>query len=147
MVRCGRFMKRLTTLSLILGFNLAVLAADTNTPAWLTRPLSLADALNTALTQNATILKAKNDLEASHGLVVQTRAVALPQLQATGQYKYTDPNAIENFPTGTNSSSGFKQPNQNWNAGIQLVQSIYEGGRMVAAFRAAEATKQQALAQ
>ena len=38
-------------------------------------------------------------------------------------------------------------PNQNWNAGIQLVQSIYEGGKMVAAFRAADATKQQALAQ
>ena len=32
---------------------------DTNTPAWLTRPLSLADALNTALQQNATILKAQ----------------------------------------------------------------------------------------
>ena len=30
-----------------------------------------------------------------YGVVVQTRAVALPQVQATGQYKDTDPDAIE----------------------------------------------------
>src|SRR5476649_2792872 len=89
----------------------------TNSPAWISRPLSLVDCLNIALQQNATILKGKNDLEASHGVVVQTRAVALPQLTAAGQYKYTDPNAIETFPSSPGS------PNQNWNAGIQLVQS------------------------
>ena len=133
-------MKKLTTLSLFLGFTFAVAAADTNAAAWLTRPLSLADALNTALLRNAAILKAQNDLEASHGLVVQTRAVALPQVTASGQYKYTDPSAIEGF-------FGSTQPNENWNAGIQLVQSIYEGGKLVAAIRAADATKQQALAQ
>jgi outer membrane protein TolC len=133
-------MKKLTTLSLFLGFTFAVAAADTNAAAWLTRPLSLADALNTALLRNAAILKAQNDLEASHGLVVQTRAVALPQVAASGQYKYTDPSAIEGF-------FGSTQPNENWNAGIQLVQSIYEGGKLVAAIRAADATKQQALAQ
>jgi outer membrane protein len=116
-------------------------AADTNTPAWLTRPLSLADALNTAHLQNATILKANNDLEASHGIVVQTRAVALPQLVASGQYKYTDPHAIEGFFPGST------QPNENWNSGIQIVQTIYGGGKLIAAIQAAGATKQQALAQ
>src|ERR1700722_6180381 len=121
--------------------------ADTNSAAWISQPLSLLQCLNLALQQNAAILKAKNDLEASHGVVVQTRAVALPQLLASGQYKYTDPNAIENFPIGTNGASGFQQPNQNWNAGVQLVQSIYEGGKIVAAFHAANATRQQALAQ
>ncbi len=96
-------------------------AFDTNSaPPWLTQPLSLADSLNIALKQTPTILKAGNDLEAQYGLVVQTRAVALPQLQATGQYKYTDPDAIENFP-----GSG-KQPNQSWNSGVQIVQSIYQ---------------------
>src|SRR5277367_3433944 len=103
-------MKKLTLLSLLLSFTFAVAAADTNAPDWLTRPLSLADSLNIALAQNATILKAKNDLEASYGIVVQTRAVALPQLVATGQYKYTDRNAIENFPDGTNSTAGSPQP-------------------------------------
>jgi outer membrane protein TolC len=37
--------------------------ADTNSPVWLTQPLSLMQALNIALQQNPTILKAKNDLE------------------------------------------------------------------------------------
>jgi len=120
---------------------------NTNLPGWITRPLPLTDCLNLALQQNATILKARNDLEASHGVVVQTRAVALPQVVASGQYKYTDPNAIENFPAGTNGAAGFHQPNQNWNAGVQIVQSIYEGGKLVAALRAASVTKAQALAQ
>jgi outer membrane protein TolC len=114
--------------------------ADTNSPAWISQPLSLLQSLNLALQQNASILKAKNDLEASQGVVVQTRAVALPQLTASGQYKYTDPSAIENFP-------GTMVPNQNWNAGVQIVQSIYSGGKMVAALKAAGATRQQALAQ
>ncbi len=131
-------MKKLTLLSLFLGFTLATTAAPTNTTAWLTRPLSLADALNTALAQNAAILKAQNDLEAAHGIVVQTRAVALPQLQAAGQFKYTQADAIESF--------GPSQPNRNWNSGIQLVQNVFMGGRMIAAVRAAGATKEQALA-
>ncbi len=133
-------MKKLTLLSLFLGFTFEVVAADTNAPSWLTRPLSLADCLNIALAQNATILKAKNDLEAQYGVVVQTRAVALPQLQATGQFKDTDPSAIESFP-------GTSTPNQNWTAGVQLVQTIYQGGKLLAAVRAAKVTKEQALAQ
>lgn len=134
-------MKKLTLFSLFLGFTFAVVAADTNAPDWLTRPLALADCLNIALAQNPTILKAKSDLESQYGVVVQTRAIALPQVQATGQYKKTDPNAIENFP-----GSG-RQPSQNWNAGVQVVQTIYQGGKLLAAIKAAKATKEQALAQ
>ena len=113
----------------------------TNAPAWVTRPLSLLDSLNLALTQNAALLKAKSDLQASYGIVVQTRAVALPQVIVNGQYKRTDRDAIENFPF-----AGAPQlPDQNWNAGIQIVQSIYSGGRILAAVRAARLTKEQAL--
>ena len=121
-----------------------VTAQNTNTslPGWITRPLSLTDCLNIALSQNGTILKAGNDLDAQYGVVVQTRAVALPQVQATGQYKDTDPHAIESVPI-----PGYSQPHENWNAGVQIVQSIYEGGKMVAALQAASATKKQALAQ
>ena len=126
-----------------LHWNALAQNANTNLPAWLTRPLPLIDCLNLALQQNATILKAKNDLVAAHGVVVQTRAVALPTVQATGQYKRTDRGAIENFPV-----SGISPlPDQNWNTGVQIVQSIYEGGKLTAAFRAAKATKEQALAQ
>ena len=122
-------------------WNLTAQNTNISMPGWITRPLSLADCLNIALQQNATILKAKNDLDAQYGVVVQTRAVVLPQLQATGQYKDTDRNAIENFPGAPNT------PNQNWNAGLQIVQTIYQGGKLMAAVRAAKATKEQALAQ
>jgi outer membrane protein TolC len=132
-------MKKLTLFSLFLGFTFAVSATDTNAPGWLTRPLSLADSLNIALEQNPTILKAKNDLEAQYGVVVQTRAVVLPQLTANGQYKDTDRNAIENFPNAPAT------PNQNWNAGVQIVQSIYQGGKLMAAIRAAKVTKEHAV--
>jgi outer membrane protein TolC len=143
-----RKLKNQRTYFLALALWSAALAAtaqstSTNFPAWLTRPLPLVDALNTALQQNAQVMEARNDLETSRGLVVETRAVALPQLQATGQYKYTQPSDIESF--GFNGVS-LSTPDQNWNAGIQLVQSIYLGGRLSAAFRAATATEKQALA-
>jgi len=134
-------MKKLTTLCLFFGFLFAAAAADTNTAAWLTRPLSLADALNTALEQNATILEAQNDLEASQGIVIQTRAVALPSVKATGQYADEELTLLQEIP-----GFAFPVPHQNWSSGIQIVQSVYMGGRMVAAFRAADATKQQAIA-
>lgn len=133
-------MKKLTLFSLLAVLAFTVSAAETNPPSWLSRPLSLADTLNTALAQNATILKAKNDLEASHGVVVQTRAVALPQLLASGKYQDNEQTLVQQFP-GTNAI-----PHQSWNAGVQLVQNIYMGGRMVAAIRAADTTKQQAVA-
>lgn len=116
----------------------------TNVPAWLTRPLSLADCLNITLQQNGTILKARSDLEASYGIVVQTRAIAIPKVQATGNYTDYDPNAIDKFPFG---GPTFNQPHESWNAGIQIVQSIYEGGRITSAFRTAKLTKEQALLQ
>ncbi|HXF10336.1 MAG TPA: TolC family protein [Desulfuromonadaceae bacterium] len=106
----------------------------------LMQPLSLVDCLNFALQQNPAIMDARADLEASHGLVVQTRAVALPRVTASGQYRRTQPGSIENFPSNS-------VPNQSWNAGVQIVQDIYNGGRTIAAFQAAGATKKQALAQ
>jgi outer membrane protein TolC len=119
--------------------NLAGQNADTNLPSWLTRPLSLKDSLNVALAQNATILKAKNDLEASHGVVVQTRAVALPLVQAVGKYQDAEISLVTGAP--------FPVPHQDWNAGIQISQAIYEGGKLRAAIQAATATAQQAIAQ
>ncbi len=134
-------------LCLVPGGNSFAQTTSTNLPDWMTRPLSLLDALNVALQQNATILKAKNDLSASYGLVVQTRAIALPQLTASGQYKYTQPSAIESIPIELPPPETFSQANQNWNAGFQLVQTIYSGGKLMAAIKAARLTKQQALAQ
>jgi TolC family type I secretion outer membrane protein len=123
-------------------WNMTAQNTNTSLPGWITRPLSLTDCLNIALSQNATILKAKSDLEAQQGVVVQTRAIALPQLQATGKYTDTDQRLLQEPP-----GFSYPQPYQNWNAGVQIVQTIYEGGKMVAALRTASVTKQQALAQ
>ncbi len=118
-------MKKMKTIpALALAGLVAVTAAaapdagtNTNSAAWLTQPLSLLGALNLALSQNAAILKGRNDLEASYGIVVQTRAIALPQVTATGQYKQTARSAVESFPV-----PGIAQlPDQNWNAGVQIV--------------------------
>jgi outer membrane protein TolC len=139
-------MKKLTLLSLFLGFAFTVAAADTSAPPWLERPLSLADCENIALSQNGAILKAKNDLQAQLGVVVQTRAVALPQVNATGKYTDNELSLVQQYPSGT-ASAGINPPHQDWNAGIQLVQNIYAGGKIVAAFQGASATRKQAMAQ
>ncbi len=128
------------TLAVIAAGNLTQ-AADTNSPAWLTRPLSLVDALNTALLQNASILKAKSDFEDTQGLVIQTRAVALPQLTATGKYQDEDLSLVQAFP-----APGVETPHQDWDAGIQITQTIYDGGKSIAALRSANTTKKQSLA-
>lgn len=140
-------MKRLLTCAvLVLAGALTTFGADgakTNGPVWVDQPLSLADALNVAIQQNATILKAKHDLEAAYGVVVQTRAILIPKVNGNGSYTDTDPDATDRFPF----PGSFIQPHQSWNASIQIVQSFYEGGKMLSAFRAAKLTKEQAVLQ
>ena len=147
-VSCFRTILRslgLLILTITIGSNLSRGAdTDTNTvsqPAWLTKPLSLADALNLALQNNRTIKKSQRDLEIARGISLETRAIAVPKVLATGKYTATDPGANERFFPGQ------ALVNQNWDASIQIVQSIYEGGRMVSAWRAGKLTKEQAFLQ
>lgn len=133
-----------TTLSILL---LAALSAwglsDTpSTPAWPGQPLSLGDALNLALQQNAAIQKAQRDLEASSGVAVQTRAIVVPKLRATSSYSAREQHGVEQFPINLPISI----PNESWSAGVRLVQSIYEGGRMSSALRTAKLVREQAQA-
>ncbi|PYI85906.1 MAG: TolC family protein [Verrucomicrobia bacterium] len=118
-------------------------AAETNrvTSAtnWLTRALSLDDCMDLALKQNSAILKGKSDLEAAYGVVVQTRAIAIPKLRATGDYSATD--ATEKFPGADFTINR----DQNWSANVRVVQSIYEGGRIRSALRTAQLTQEQAI--
>ena len=140
--------------SLLLAVLCPALAAETNPPAataaagglpeWLTRPMTLAVALNLAESQNAAILKAKADLETQHGVSIQTRAISLPQVQATGQYRAQEEDRIE-VPSTPGFGSLFSQNAQSWNAGVQVVQSIYEGGRIQASLRTARLLKEQAV--
>jgi outer membrane protein len=104
-------------------------------------PLSLADAVNLALRQSPAILRAQKDLQASQGIVIQTRAIALPTVGIGGSYaavQRTDVDIIDapGFTFGTP---------QNWSTQLKLVQNLYQGGRMMSAFRAADLTRQQSL--
>lgn len=116
-------------------------AATNAVPAWLSKPLSLVDALNLALQHNSTVLKGQADLEAAYGLVVQTKAVALPTVSLNGKFAGTD--ATETFPGGFINATG----DQTYNVGLQVTQSIYQGGRIQSALRSAKLTKEQALYQ
>jgi outer membrane protein len=111
-------------------------------PAWVNRPLSVVEALNLALVQNGTILKAKSDLEASAGLVAQTRAIVYPKATISGEYQAVQKSSIDVLSGGIALGT-----DQSWSTDIRLVQSLYEGGRMTSALRAARLTKEQALLQ
>jgi outer membrane protein len=128
------------------GFNPSSASAgdsdSTNkSPGWISQPLSLAEAMNLALQQNGEVLRGKSQLEATYGLVVQTRAVAYPAVKIAGNYLATT--ATERFP--------FPNPppaqDQTWNANVQITQDIYAGGRIHSALRSAKLTKEQALLQ
>jgi len=108
---------------------------------WNTRQLALAEALDLALQQNGTILKGKSDLEAAYGIVVQTRAIALPKIRFGGQFQAIAQSAVDT-PAGTTFTLG---TDKNWTTEVRLVQSIYEGGRINAALRAANLTQERAL--
>ncbi|HWI55621.1 MAG TPA: TolC family protein, partial [Bacillota bacterium] len=121
-------------------------AAPTNSVpapnAFWTQPLSLADAINLALQQNPTIQRAQKDIEANQGVVIQTRAIALPRLNVAGNYSAVQESDIDTFRA---PGAGTFGQNQNWQSQIKVIQSIYEGGRILSALRAARLTREQTL--
>lgn len=110
---------------------------------FITEPLSLADAVNVALRQNPAVLRAQKDLVAAQGVAVQTRAIALPKVRVGGSYEAIESSDVDSPPV---SVPGFTfGTDQSWTTQIRLVQSLYEGGRMVSAFRAARLTKERSM--
>ena len=143
--------RALLTLNLLLALTtVPLVAADTNALGWLQQPLSLPECLDVALQQNSTILKGKSELEASYGVVIQTRAIAIPKVRSSANYQKTEASGVETFPSvPANIISPFPtvRGDQKWAGDIRLVQSIYEGGRITSALRTARLTKEQALLQ
>jgi outer membrane protein TolC len=109
--------------------------------------MSLADAINIALNTSPNVLRAKKSVEASQGIAMQTRAVAIPKLGITGNYTAVEPSDVDkpdksNFPPGFEFDFG---TDQNWRTQIRLVQSLYEGGRILSSLRAARLTREQSM--
>jgi outer membrane protein TolC len=123
------------------GLLAGAVSAASLTNNFLTQPISLPDAVNVALSQNPNIRRAQKDLEASQGVVIQTRAIAVPKVRIIGDY-----DAKQRSDVDIISTNGFDLgSDQNWQAQIRLVQSLYEGGRIASSLRVAKLTKQQAM--
>ena len=115
----------------------AVVQGNTN---FIATPLSMADAINLALQRNASVLRAQKDLEASQGVAVQTRALALPAVTVAGSY-----GAVQRTDVDVIQAPGFFTfgTPQNWSSQVKLVQSFYQGGRLLSSLRVARLTQQQ----
>jgi outer membrane protein len=130
--------------------------------AVLSRPLSKVDALNLAVAHNGTILQAQKDVEAAAGVAIQIRAILYPHVTHDAGYSVREDSLIEanqdrqiaggtiNLPSNLGSVQFGpitlpKVNNQEWDADIQIVQSIYEGGRMLSAIRSSKLVRQQAI--
>ncbi len=132
-------MKRLVTClsaAALMFSALSTVRASNSVTNILSQPLSLVEAVNIALDRNPAVLKSQKELQASHGISVQTRAIALPAVRLTGQYQIQDQALVESF-------TNLRQ-DQNWGVGVRLVQSFYEGGRIKSSLRSAKLTLQQA---
>lgn len=113
-------------------------------PALPSFPLSLADTINIALRQSPRMQAAQKQVEVAQGLAVETRAIAIPKLGIAGNYKAVEDSAVDNPPAIEGFSFTFGTA-QNWQSQVQLVQSIYEGGRILSSLRAARLLKERAL--
>ena len=91
--------------------------------------------------RNPNILRAQKDLEAAQGVVIQTRAIAIPKVNLTGNYSAAQPTDVDTI-TAPGLTFG---TDQNWATQLKLVQSLYEGGRILSALRVARLTKERSL--
>jgi len=140
-IRSGRVAGWLATGWLSLAFCTAHAQSAASTNNFLSSPMSLADAVNLALHQNPTVLRAQKDLEATQGVAIQTRAITLPALSLAGSYS-----AVKESDVDIVQAPGvtYGTP-QNWLSQVKLVQSIYQGGRLLSSLRVARLAKEQSL--
>jgi outer membrane protein len=106
---------------------------------WLSHPLTLKECIDLALQNNGEIVRAKQELEANYGISMQVRSIALPQVKVSGDYVGYDAKNVEALELPIPAAT------HRWSGSVRLIQSIYEGGRIVSSVKAASLTKQQAL--
>ena len=83
---------------------------------------------------------------------IQTKAIVIPKVRATGDFSIREDSNVDTLevPAIPGLTDGFPVINpgdQNWSAGIYLVQSLFEGGRMSSSLKTARWLKAHALAQ
>jgi outer membrane protein TolC len=101
------------------------------------QPLSRAEAVALALRQNGAIRQAMAEVSAAAGIGQQSRSVGQPRVQLASKYQVQDKGSVETF-------GGFGGGNQSWSASAQVVQPLYEGGRISSGRRADKLVREQA---
>ena len=74
------------------------------------RTFTLDKAVLTALQQNPDVLRAKQEIERSKGVIIQVRAQALPRIEASAELSWTDPNLNRSGFTSTTTPGGTPVP-------------------------------------
>ena len=143
----GASLARICWLALVfLLVSHAAIAAEGTRQVFLpATPLSLADAINIALTNSPRILRAAKSIEAAQGIAIQTRAIVVPKVGISGDYTAIQPSSVDTPQLPPNLPQFTFGSDQNWQAQIRLVQSLYEGGRMLSSVRAARLIREQSL--
>jgi TolC family type I secretion outer membrane protein len=127
-------MKTLRSLTFLASVALsAALAAAPDSTQSVPDRLDLPNALRYALENNFTIRQARERLNQTEGALLTARAGLLPQAEVTSVYSRTA-NQI--------TSAGYDD--ETWNATAQVTQTVYAGGAVSAAARAARASRDAA---
>jgi outer membrane protein len=91
---------------------------------------TLDQAILTALQQNPTLLEAEQEIKRTKGVIIQVRAQALPQVNATAQFEWIDPNLSGARIFGSSTTTGGTTPGTS-TGGASIVNS--QRGAQVAA--------------
>lgn len=128
----------ISLLSTALAFGVA--AAQTTAPEVLElfrQPLTRKEALDIAARHNSALTKARSDIAAAAGQSRQLRSAGMPRVRTDASFRANDRGSIESFGFGDS-------PAQNWSANAQIVQPLYEGGRITANRAQSRMVKDQA---
>lgn len=106
--------------------SVAVLGYDTQAPN-LPAPLDLRSAVRYALDHNYAILQAREAIRFQEGVIVQVKSAAIPNVAAQGQWQRNDADISQTFPQETSF----------WNVTLSATQTLYAGGGVVSAIKAA----------
>ncbi|MEO8334138.1 MAG: TolC family protein, partial [bacterium] len=116
----------------------AVAQSATATRTSDTLRLSLGEAVSIAMRQSDEVGIAAAQVDVADALYGSARANVLPQLRVTSSYLHVYESA-----RGQAVGSVFNQPNT-YTANLNLSQTLFQGGRLVSATRAADRTRESA---
>jgi len=126
------------TLKILLTLTLTVVISAANSYTYAQPGITVKDAIELALENNESYLKAKNELEKAQNLVTEVRASAFPQLT-------TGLNVVHNWELPTIIIPEFGEITMgtvnNLMADLTITQPIYNGGRVFSAWSVARSYK------